>query len=71
MGGCEGGMREGRERLFVFLVSIRKGMEEEAYLIYRARHTPFVCANNYSPPHTCTWSGAMNLVSPFVEVEAS
>lgn len=24
MGGCEGGMREGRERLFVFLVSIRK-----------------------------------------------
>lgn len=54
MGGCEGGMREGRERL-----------------IYRARHTPFVCANNYSPPHTRTWSGAMNLVPPFIKVETS
>jgi hypothetical protein len=50
---------------------VRWKMGEQAYLIYCARHTPFVCARDHSPPHTCTWSGAMNLVSPFVEVEAS
>jgi hypothetical protein len=58
-----------------YLISIRKGKMRngrETYLVYCARYSPFVCAGKYSDssPHTCAWGGAMNLVPPFIEVEA-
>jgi hypothetical protein len=53
-------------------ISIREGAVQwkwKKYIIYRVRHTPFVCIRDYSdsPPHTRALGGVMHVISPFVD----